>query len=160
MAQQDEYGFSKSVIEALRDGIVLTSFEHSGNADYLAVLRPRLSVEQKFKAIMRSLSYYGRPYDYNFDFATDNALVCSELVYKAFEDSGNLSLEPVTMNGRILIPPNLIAQKFNELFGKDTQQFDLILYLEGNEKQKRFFQRDVADFQKTWQYPKWDIMQK
>jgi hypothetical protein len=160
MVQKDEDGFSKNVIEALKDGIVLTSFEHSGNADYLAVLRPRLSVEQKFGAIMRSFGYYGRPYDYNFDFATDNALVCSELVYKAFEDSGNLALEPVMMNGRILIPPNLIAQKFDELFGKDTQQFDLVLYLEGNEKQKRFFQRDVGDFRKTWQYPKWDIMQK
>jgi RNAse (barnase) inhibitor barstar len=160
MAQQDEYGFPKSVIEALKNGIVLTSFEHSGNADYLAVLRPRLSMEQKFKAIIRALGYYGRPYDYNFDFATDNALVCSELVYKAFEDSGNLSLQPVTMNGRTIIPPNLIAQKFDELFTKDTRQFDLILYLEGNEKQESFFQRDVSDFRKTWQYPKWDIMQK
>jgi len=160
MAQQDEYGFSKSVIEALKDGIVLTSFEHSGNADYLGVLRPRLSIQQKFRAIIRSFSYHGRPYDYNFDFATDNALVCSELVYKAFEDSGNLSLEPVKINGRFIIPPNLIAQKFDELFGKGTQQFDLILYLEGNEKQRRFFQCDVDDFRKTWQYPKWDIMQK
>jgi len=160
MAQQDEYGFSKSVIEALKNGIVLTSFEHSANADYLAVLRPRVSMEHKFKAIIRALAYHGRPYDYNFDFDTDNALVCSELVYKAFEDSGNLSLQPVTMNGRTIIPPNLIAQKFDELFAKDTRQFDLVLYLEGNEKQETFFQRDAADFRKTWKYPKWDIMQK
>lgn len=160
MTQQDEYGFPKSVIEALKNGIVLTSFEHSGNADYLAILRPRLSKEQKFKAIIRAFGYHGRPYDYNFDFATDNALVCSELVYKAFEDSGNLSLQPVTMNGRPIIPPNLIAQKFDELFAKDTRQFDFVLYLEGNEKQESFFQRDAADFRKTWQYPKWDIMQK
>jgi hypothetical protein len=160
MTRQDEYGFPKSVIEALKDGIVVTSFERSGHADYLAVLRPRVSMEQKFKAIIRAFGYHGRPYDYNFDFATDNALVCSELVYKAFEDSGNLSLQPVTMNGRPIIPPNLIAQRFDELFDKDSRQFDLVLYLEGNEEQKSFFQRTAADFRKTWQYPKWDIMQK
>jgi len=41
----------------------------------------------------------------------------------------------------------------------------LRLYVDGELKLRfsmveRFFQRDVGDFRKTWQYPKWDIMQK
>lgn len=157
---KDGEGFSKNVIEALKDGCVMTSVEHSGSADYLAVLRPRLSLEEKFIAIVRAFGYWGRPYDYNFDFATDNELVCSELVYKSYQGAAGLNLEPVMMNGRPILPPNLIVQKFDERNGSDEQMLDFVLYLEGSEEKQRFFERDVTDFRKTWKLPKWDIMQE
>jgi hypothetical protein len=157
--KKDDYGFAKSVIEALRDGVVMTSVENSGHADYLAVLRPKLSSEEKFQAIVKAFSYWGRPYDYNFDFATDNELVCSELVYKSFQGS-SLNFELSMINGRMLLPPNLIAKKFGEEFETPAQQLDLIFYLEGNEEKQQFFERGLAEFGKSWEYPKWDIMQK
>jgi len=157
---KDDDGFAKSVIEALRDGVIMTSVENSGHADYLAVLRPRISVEEKFRAILKAFSYWRRPYDYNFDFATDNALVCSELVYKSFQGSSNLNFELSMINGRMLLPPNLIAKKFGEEFDTPAQQLDLVFYLEGNEEKQQFFERGLAAFSRSWKYPKWDIMQK
>ncbi|MHC4068088.1 MAG: YiiX/YebB-like N1pC/P60 family cysteine hydrolase [Planctomycetota bacterium] len=157
---KDDDGFPNSVIEALRDGVIMTSVENSGHADYLAVLRPKLSSEEKFRAIVKAFSYWGRPYDYNFDFATDNELVCSELVYKSFQGSSNLNFELSMINGRMLLPPNLIAKKFGEEFDTPAQQLDLVFYLEGNEEKQQFFERGLAEFGKSWEYPKWDIMQK
>ncbi|GAF92281.1 unnamed protein product, partial [marine sediment metagenome] len=92
---RDKEGFPYSILEALRPGIILTSLEESANADYLAVLRPRVSREDKFKAVQAALSHYGKPYDFDFDFATDNELVCSELVHKAYLDVEGVSFEPV-----------------------------------------------------------------
>ena len=109
--------------------------------------------------IVKAFGYWGRPYDYNFDFATDNELVCSELVYKSFQGS-NLNFELSMINGRLLLPPNFIAKKFGQEFGTPAQQLDLVFYLEGNEEKQQFFERDLAAFQKSWEYPKWDIMQK
>ena len=138
----------------------MTSIEHSGAADYLAVLRPKVSRQEKFLAIAKAFSYFGRPYDYNFDFATDNELVCSELVYKAYEASANLDLAPAQINGRPLLPPNMLAQKFDEWKDSPDQRFELVLYLQGNEEKQTFFECTTEDFKKSWQRPKWDIMQE
>ena len=158
--EKDELGFDKNILEALDKGIIFTSIEKSGHADYLAAVRPKLSKEEKFNAIIRALSYWSRPYDYNFDFMTDDALVCSELIYKAYEDTKNLTFKPSIINGRYLLPPHLIIQKFDEEFDTPNRQIDFVFYLEGNEEKATFFEKDVKTFRKSVKYPKWDIMQK
>ena len=75
----------RRTLEALSDGVVFTTLEHAAGADHVAALRPRLPVVEKAAALLRAFGYAGRPYDFNFDFRTDAALVCSELVYKAYE---------------------------------------------------------------------------
>lgn len=59
----------------MSEGVVFTSLEHSAPADALAVLRPRLPARGKAAALVRAFGYAGRPYDYDFDFQTDAALV-------------------------------------------------------------------------------------
>jgi hypothetical protein len=85
---------------------------------------------------------FGRPYDYNFDFITDSALVCSELVYKAYEPSNetrglNLPLE--TMMGRKLMPVNSIAKSFSKQYSSSHRKLDFVFFLDGLEKKKRLF---------------------
>ena len=46
---------------------------------------PRLPKVEKAQALLRAFHFIGRPYDFNFDFLTDATLVCTELVYKAYE---------------------------------------------------------------------------
>ena len=46
-----------------------------------------LPAVEKAAAILRAFGYVGRPYDFNFDFRTDAALLCSELVYKPYKPS-------------------------------------------------------------------------
>lgn len=149
------------VIEAIAKGVVFTSLEYSASCDSLAVLRPRLSNKEIAMAIFRAFRYWGRPYDYNFDFLTENSLVCSELVYKVYEPgkhSKGLSLPLEKILDHMVTPVNAFARQFARNFGTDGQQTDLILFLDGFEKSKTAKPSDLAAFMKSWKRPKWHIL--
>ena len=109
LTSRDEAGHAHALIEALEPGIIFTSCEYSLNADYVGVIRPRLSKEDLFQALLRAFNHLGKPYDFNFDFATDDKLVCSELVYKALVGLPGMSMAPAIVNGRLLMKPNALA---------------------------------------------------
>ena len=108
-------------------------------------------------AVVEALSHLGKPYDYNFDFTSDNALVCSELIYKAFHASQDIQLEPEETNGRLLLSPNQMAIKFDNELGGDTAQLDFVLFLDGRDIDV-VEERDAAAFRSAWQRPKWHIL--
>jgi hypothetical protein len=158
----DKEGRSPRVIEAVGEGVVLHPFEESGRADYMAALRPRLSDTQRLETLLRAFSHYGKPYDYNFEFSTDEAVVCSELVYKALqsEDGTPTVSFPLTkQNGRFVLPPNDIARVFDADYGTDHQQLDFVFFLDGNEGLGRATFNDSASFRASWRRAKWDIAQ-
>ena len=163
ISEKTEKGFEYRVLEALAPGIIPTAFEVSGRADYLAVLRPRLTKAEKLKAILKAFSFYNRPYDYNFDFITDNELVCSELIFKAYEPSekqAGLNFRLTETAGRLMLPPNDIAKKFTTELGKETAQLDFVMFLDGSEKEQKAVRKDIEAFKKSCKRPKWDIVQK
>ncbi len=157
--EADADGYPIRVIEAIRPGVVFQSLETSARCDYLGVIRPNLSKAEKFEALMAAFSNYGKPYDLNFDFTTDNELVCSELVYKGYKAAANLPFEPDIINGRLLLPPNLLAEEAVEHMGKDDA-FSFVLFLDAIEKSNTVVVGDEAAFRHSWQRPKWDVMQK
>jgi hypothetical protein len=109
----------------------------SADADSLAVLRPKLSKLDKAKAILQAFHYSGRPYDFNFDFLTDNELVCTKLVYKAYEadgDKAGIKLPVVEILGRLATPANAFVKQFDRHYDSPQQQFDLVLFFDGHEK--------------------------
>ncbi|MEN7972559.1 MAG: YiiX/YebB-like N1pC/P60 family cysteine hydrolase [Verrucomicrobiota bacterium] len=152
-------GYPARVIEAIRPGVVFQSLETSARCDYLGVIRPNLSKAEKFKALLAAFSHYGKAYDLNFDFTTDNALVCSELVYKSYKAAGALSLEPEIINGRRLLPPNRLAEQAVAGMGEGGA-FSFVLFLDAVEKNDTIVERDKEAFRSSWQRPKWDVMQK
>jgi hypothetical protein len=150
------------VIEAIGEGVVFTTLEHSADADSMVALRPALSKETKARAIFRAFNFSGRPYDFNFDFLTDSALVCSELVYKAYLPAGQdegLFLPLSDMLGRKVLSPNNIARLFDEEYDL-APQLDFVLFFDGNEKKGKAVQEDVSEFRKSWERPKWHIVIK
>lgn len=162
LADHDHQGHSQCVIEAVSEGVSSASLEHSCAADYVAALRPRVPALVKAQAVERALQYWGRPYDFNFDFATDDQLVCSELVVKAYEPSGEqagLGLPYVELLGRRAVPPTEIARSFRDRLGKPDQQLDFVYFLEGREGEQRAVSGDAAAFAATCDRPKWDIVQ-
>ncbi|MBN2427388.1 MAG: hypothetical protein JXK94_03530 [Deltaproteobacteria bacterium] len=166
----DKYKLSKApredhhrprVLEAIGEGVSFTTLEHSAAADSLAVLRPRLSKNAKAQAIIRAFHYSGRPYDFNFDFQTDSELVCSELIYKAYEKSDShegLSLATKEVLGRKIISPNDIAQLFDQEYGQEKRQFEFIAFLDGDEGEHQAVEKDVETFRTSWKRPKWHIL--
>jgi len=156
-----ESGHPVRVLEAIAEGVSFTSLEHSGAADSLAVLRPRLPKHERAIALMRAFGYAGRPYDYNFDFATDKALVCSELVFKSFqpgEGMRGLELPLARVAGRLMMTPNEIARRFAETRRDRERALDFVLMLDGDEKAGRATRAGEQVFARSWQRPKWHII--
>ncbi|HEX7829084.1 MAG TPA: YiiX/YebB-like N1pC/P60 family cysteine hydrolase [Thermoanaerobaculia bacterium] len=144
------------VIEAMSEGVSLTTIDHSAAADSFAALRPRTSKREKAIAVARAFGYVGRPYDFNFDFHTDSALVCSEVLYKAYEGSVTFPLS--TTMKRLNTPPNDIVREFDETYGTERQQFDLVLFLDGHERERVAKPASVGEFRASWKRPKWQVL--
>jgi len=121
-------GSDRTVIEALSEGVVFNSLAESLHADHVAVLRPNLSEHQIARAIVNAFEYHGRPYDFEFDFATADKLVCTEVVYRAYQ--GMLEFNPVRIMGRNTLPAAEIARKFARERHDPQHELDLLLYYE------------------------------
>jgi hypothetical protein len=156
-----EGGHVPRVIEAISEGVVFTTLEHSAAADSMAVLRPRLTRAEKAQALLRAIRYAGRPYDFDFDFQTDSALVCTELVYKSYEPTPGyrgLTLKLEEIVGRTAIPANAIARQLDEELRDGAPQFDLVLFLDGKEKLGKALEASLDDFRQSWRRPKWHVI--
>lgn len=126
----DEQGHPHAIIEAMSEGVVFTSLEHSLHADYIAVLRPRLTREQVAGAIVRAFENVGRPYDFNFDFEDRTKLVCTQLVCVSYE--GLLNFELKRVMGRWTLPANEIARTYVAQPAGEGRQLDFVLFLDGD----------------------------
>ena len=152
---RDENSYPYSVIEAIRPGVVIQSFQKSANCDYLAVVRADFSKQQKFEIVRNAFKHYQKPYDLNFDFTTDNELVCSELIYKAYAPVNSEIFQTEINNGRPLLPPNQMAKQV-----ATNSIFKTILFIDSSEKEKKAFNAPTENFTSTPYRPKWDILQK
>lgn len=158
MLQADEDGYEYAVVESKRPGVILTSLEYTANADSFASLRVKgTNKSDHFKIVTQALSHLGKPYDFDFNFVTDDTLVCSELVYKAYLDIKQLNIELREINGRPIISPNQFAEKFANEFKSENTELELILFLDGNEKSQTATEKNADTFEETWQRPKWHI---
>lgn len=154
-------GYLPQVIEALSPGVSLTSLHYSATCDSLAVLRPRLSKTDRAAAVVRAMHYYGRPYDYAFDFVSDESLVCTELIVKSYLPGRlkqGLQLPFEKVMGQLVTPANAFAQEFDRTYGTRGQQLDLILFLDGHEKAQHAVESGLEAFRRSWNRPKWHIL--
>jgi uncharacterized protein YycO len=151
------------VIEAISEGVSLTSLEHAAGCDYVGVMRPKRDKLAKAQAILQAFELHGRPYDFNFDFLTDHALVCTELVYKAWQPSEGkegLALSLARVLGRSTLPANEVVKQFDQEYGTEQQQLDFVYFLDGRERSKGALVSDLDNFRASWKRPKWDIVQQ
>lgn len=156
--EPQEHGHVPRVLEAISEGVVFTTLEHSADADSMVALRPRLDPAEKAQALLRAFRYMGRPYDFNFDFHTDSALVCTELVYKAYEPAPGYKgvrwkLEEIV--GRTAIPANSMARQFDE---DPDGPLEMVLFLDGQERRGVAVESSVAEFRRSWRRPKWHVL--
>ncbi|MEZ4434080.1 MAG: YiiX/YebB-like N1pC/P60 family cysteine hydrolase [bacterium] len=151
------------VIEAISEGVVQNTLPHAAG-DYLAALRPRrLPGWVRARAIDFAFRSLGRPYDFDFDFATDRSLVCTELVWRAYRPRAGgpgIEIAPVTVAGRKTLPANEFARLFATERDAAERQLDLVYYLEGNESAGDAVRRDALGFAATAARSKWDFAQE
>ncbi len=98
----------KLIVEALRKpGVTMNTFENFLDVDDLVVVRPEFNGNPA-ERILKTVELVGRPYDFNFDVETENAIVCSELIYQVFDEYD----WPIKREmGRYTISPDHVAWK-------------------------------------------------
>lgn len=127
----------KSVLEAISDGVVLNTLRHACYADYIAVLRPRLSKVDIAKAIEAAFYYNGRPYDFGFDFYSESDLVCTEFVvkcYAPFKDKKGLVFPTELAMGKQAVRADEFVKTFTREENTPKRQLDFVYFLRGREK--------------------------
>lgn len=136
------------VIEAREPGVILQSIETSAYADYVGVLRPNISREDKWAALQRAFDHYGKPYDYDFDFDTTDALVCSEVIYAAYEASLTMNLSII--NGRKIFSPTDLVRKYHDEYGSKSAELSFIYFIDASEREQHAFVSDETAFRESW----------
>ncbi len=152
---------SLQVIEAISEGVVQNSLEHAAG-DYLAAMRPRLSPLHRARAIDRAFSFMGKPYDFDFDFSTDDALVCTELLWRIYRPQAGmtgLEIPLVRVMGRSTLPAQEIVKQFAGERETPKAQLEFVLFLEGREADHSVVDGNEAALRATALRTKWDVQQ-
>ncbi|MBI4833879.1 MAG: hypothetical protein HY811_03540 [Planctomycetes bacterium] len=145
-------GHTYTIIEALSEGVVLNTLEHSMHADYVAVLRPKATKEEIGLAITRAFENLGKPYDFNFDFDDRTKLVCTQVVWLSYE--GIIDFKTKRVMGRNTMPAVEIARKY--VTEKDTpaKELDFILFLDAKPDATGAYFAGEEEFCKTINRPR------
>lgn len=142
------------IIESIAKGVVLTPLNNMFISDYFAALRPKLTKNQKFKAIIKSFEFYGEPYDYSFDFNNSDELLCSEMLYNIYKNDINFRLRFV--KGKIFYSPNDFIKQFAQ--ERDGNGMNFVIYLKGSEKNKKAYSENQAELKRSWNYNKTELL--
>jgi len=106
----EEIEKGRVVLEAIRPGVHLNTLEKFLNIDELTIMRKEDGLknpELLIAEISRGMDQIGKAYDFNFDVATLDKIVCSELIYITF---GNVLWPTHYRFGRVTITPDDIAE--------------------------------------------------
>ncbi|WP_291515827.1 YiiX/YebB-like N1pC/P60 family cysteine hydrolase [Bdellovibrio sp. ArHS] len=106
---QDKIRSGHRIVEALRPGVQINTLEHFLNIDDFLVIRDKRQVSDDYrrKAILQAVAQIGKEYDFNFDVATHERIVCSEIAYVVYSDV-KWPLEEMVR--RYTISPDNVAQ--------------------------------------------------
>lgn len=162
-SQSDGAGDRPAVIEAIEPGVVVQTLPVSADADHVVVLRPTVGKRDKLLALLKAFTNMGKPYDFNFDFNTRDAMVCSELVYDAYferlPEKQGLQFETSIVNGRPIVSPFDMATKY--VAERHTAEAELLFvyFLRGDEAAGRAVVSDESTFVQSLAWSKFSFLQ-
>ncbi len=132
-------GEARRVIESdgMNGGVVMSSYSDACHSDNCAGLRPRkLSQLDKALAVIDALSYLGADYDFSFDMRNDKAVVCSELVAKAYasgEHKHGVDFKVTQLSsGQTMVYPNAVAEHFASQQQRTDRDLDFLFFIRGD----------------------------
>jgi hypothetical protein len=122
---QEDILKGRVILEAVRSNVRLNTIEEFLNIDEFTIMRKKDGLASEalvYEQIMRGMEQIGKEYDFNFDIATLDKIVCSELIYIVF---GNVTWPTAYRVGRTTITPDDVAEV---LFQKGTK-FNIANYV-------------------------------
>lgn len=145
---KDKDGLPFEAIEAIGEGVRYSSLEFALNANKIAILRPTVDKKQVLTAIKRAMKLRGTPYDFSFDLASQDKIICTELVYRAYAPYLETVLEDVM--GRKTLKPDGLLRSLDPTIEKPKATF--VAY--GHSKGGVFQPSTVDEMMKTVQVTK------
>jgi hypothetical protein len=136
-----------SVIEAIEEGVVVKPLSNIAKVDYFAALRPRISKDEKMNAILKAYSFLGHPYDFFLDIESNDAFVCTEVIYKSFKNI--LTFEVEKRLGKKVVFPNGVAKKFAHERRKESRELDFVLFYDLDIKTRKAYKSTELGFAKS-----------
>ncbi len=91
------------VLEARKDGVLFRELTDTLAVDAVAVIRPQLSRTQLAKALAQAITHEGKLYNFDFDFFRADRLVCTEVVYRAYDGIGPMQFSLTSRAGRLTL---------------------------------------------------------
>jgi len=145
-AQLDAAGHARALIEAVSEGVIFTTLEYSvGEADSVAVLRPRLTDDQRREVIARAFSHVEKPYDFEYDFFSADKLVCTEVVFRAFGSYIDFPLADIM--GRKTLPAVDLVRHWTSAVG--APQLEFVAFIDGDDRTGTCVERDAEALKAT-----------
>lgn len=93
-------GETRRVIESMRDGVWIRSVGSPLASDSVLVLRPGMAPSEIAVGLARAFEHEGKPYDFDFDFRRSDRMVCTEVVYRAYDGVGGMRFPLIQRAGR------------------------------------------------------------
>jgi hypothetical protein len=116
----------RRVLEALKDGVLFRPLEETLAVDAVAVIRPRLDQPELARGLARAARHEGKLYNFDFDFFRSDRLVCTEVIYRAYDGLGGIRIALHERSGR----PTLSAEDLLDL-AVDGRGFDPVAVFGG-----------------------------
>jgi len=91
------------VIEAMKDGVHIRTLESPYRSDSILILRSQLKPESIRQVVARAFMHEGKEYDFSFDFTVANRLVCTEVIYRAYDGVEGTSFPLSKRAGRLTL---------------------------------------------------------
>lgn len=91
------------VLESMKDGVRIRSVNSPLCCDSVVVIRPLIEPRLLSVVLPQALQHEGKPYDFDFDFCTSHKLVCTEVVYRAYEGVAGCKFELQRHAGRFAL---------------------------------------------------------
>jgi len=89
-----------NVLEAKKDGVLFRPLTETLFVDEFVILRPELTHKSLATALTRVCQHEGKSYNFDFDFFRSDQLVCTEVVYRAFDGLDNIEFKLIERAGR------------------------------------------------------------
>lgn len=88
------------VLEALKDGVRLRPLSGTLSVDTFVILRPNIEPGSVKRAVERAVQHEGKLYNFDFDFFNSDRIVCTEVIYRAYDGLEDLEFPLCERAGR------------------------------------------------------------
>jgi len=88
-------------LEAQKDGVLFRPLSETLDVDEFVIIRPQLDKKLLATGLERAVQHEGKGYNFDFDFFSSDQLVCTEVVFRAFDGLGDIEFKLIERAGRL-----------------------------------------------------------